>query len=254
MNPFSIDFLKVLKLLKYKYDARFLLSDPDKAPDFPFFKIYLSEEGLKRAGVPLNVIDILHGSINRMLEIPTSERSEWYDTVWPIGEDEPLDIPDKENYLVFTVTPDLKRMMKDIEEKTQRKVTYYDISNSSLIVNGVAHKVSRESEKLNAHHILKYIFENGQCPFDEWLDSLKNKKAQAIIMTRLNRVTQGNFGLCRRLDGEIWELKIDFGPGYRIYFAEEGDVIVVLLCGGDKSTQTKDIEKARDYWAEYNRE
>lgn len=160
MNPFSVDLLKVLKLLKYKYDARFLLSDPEKASDFPFFKIYLSEEELKRAGVPLTVIDILHGSINRTLEIPSDERSEWYETFWPTGYDEPFDVPDKEKYLVFTVTPSLETMIKDVEEKTDKKITYYDISNSSLVVNGVAHKVSRKSDKSNAHHILKYIFEH----------------------------------------------------------------------------------------------
>ncbi len=98
--------------------------------------------------------------------------------------------------------------------------------------------------------LLKYITENGGCPFDSWLEGLKSKKTQAIITTRLNRLIQGNFGLCRRLDS-IWELKIDFGPGYRVYFAEDGDTIVVLLCGGDKSTQTKDVEKAQEYWADY---
>ena len=52
----------------------------------------------------------------------------------------------------------------------------------------------------------------------------------------------------------VVELKMDFGPGYRIYFAEDGDTLVVLLCGGDKSTQSKDIEKARGYWADYLKE
>ncbi|MBI2605285.1 MAG: type II toxin-antitoxin system RelE/ParE family toxin [Deltaproteobacteria bacterium] len=75
-----------------------------------------------------------------------------------------------------------------------------------------------------------------------------------MVLTRLNRVVQGNFGLCRKLDASIFELKIDFGPGFRVYFAEEGDCIVILLCAGDKSTQAKDIEKARQYWADYQKE
>jgi putative addiction module killer protein len=100
----------------------------------------------------------------------------------------------------------------------------------------------------------KYITENGRCPFDEWVESLGDKRTQAIVVTRLNRVVQGNYGLCKSLGGGIWELKIDFGAGLRVYFAEDGNTIVVLLCGGDKSTQSKDIMKAQEYWADYSKE
>lgn len=100
----------------------------------------------------------------------------------------------------------------------------------------------------------KYVTEKGKCPFDDWFDGLRDKRTQAIVLTRLNRVVQGNFGLCRQLSGSISELKIDFGPGYRVYFAEDGQTIVVLLCGGDKSTQAKDIEIAKKYWADYQKE
>jgi putative addiction module killer protein len=102
--------------------------------------------------------------------------------------------------------------------------------------------------------ILKYVTESGRCPFDEWLEGLRDKRTQATISNRLIRVAQGNFGLCRKLDGGVQELKVDFGPGFRVYFAEDGDTIVVLLCGGDKSTQSKDIEKAKQYWADYLKE
>lgn len=105
-----------------------------------------------------------------------------------------------------------------------------------------------------ARQLKKYLTENGRCPFDEWLDSLNDKKTQAIVATRLNRVIQGNFGLCRNLGDGISELKIDFGPGFRVYFGEDGDTIVVLLCGGDKSTQAKDIKKAKEYWTDYQQE
>lgn len=67
-------------------------------------------------------------------------------------------------------------------------------------------------------------------------------------------MAQGNFGLCRKLEGGIQELKVNWGPGLRVYFAEDGDTLVVLLCGGDKSTQAKDIEKACEYWADYLKE
>lgn len=99
--------------------------------------------------------------------------------------------------------------------------------------------------------ILKYVTESGRCPFDEWLEGLRDKRSQAAIANRLLRVAQGNFGLCRKLDGRIQELKIDLGPGFRVYFAEDGDTLVVLLCGGDKTTQSKDIEKAQSYWVDY---
>lgn len=100
----------------------------------------------------------------------------------------------------------------------------------------------------------KYETATGTCPFDEWLEGLRDKRTQAIISNRLIRVMQGNFGLCRRLDGGIQELKVDYGPGFRVYFAEDGDTIVVLLCGGDKASQSKDIEKAKSYWADYLKE
>ena len=61
----------------------------------------------------------------------------------------------------------------------------------------------------------------------------------------------GNFGSCRSLKSEVWELKIDLGPGYRIYFGLHGDTVVVLLNGGDKSTQSRDIELAHEFWTEY---
>jgi putative addiction module killer protein len=103
-------------------------------------------------------------------------------------------------------------------------------------------------------HIKKYITEGGHCPFDDWLSGLKDKRTQAVVTNRLLRIMQGNLGLCRSLGGRLQEMKIDFGPGLRVYFAEDGDTIVVLLCGGDKSTQSKDIEKAREYWIDYQKE
>jgi putative addiction module killer protein len=102
--------------------------------------------------------------------------------------------------------------------------------------------------------IKKYITEDGRCPFDKWLAALKDKRTQAVVMNRLLRIEQGNFGLCRSLGGSLQEMKIDFGAGLRVYFAEDGDTIVVLLCGGDKSTQSKDIERAREYWIDYQKE
>lgn len=108
--------------------------------------------------------------------------------------------------------------------------------------------------RLHPRRIVKYVTAGGVCPFDVWFDRLRNKRTQAIVAVRLNRVVQGNFGNSRNLGGRLWELKIDFGPGLRIYFGEDGDTVVVILCGGDKSTQSRDIEKARTLWREYRKE
>ncbi len=108
--------------------------------------------------------------------------------------------------------------------------------------------------EIRPRSIKKYITESGRCPFDEWLNALGDKRTQAVVTNRLLRIAQGNLGLCRSIGGSLQELKIDFGAGLRVYFAEDGDTIVVLLCGGDKSTQSKDIDKAQEYWADYQKE
>ena len=71
------------------------------------------------------------------------------------------------------------------------------------------------------------------------------------ILSRLLRVDSGTYGDCRSLKDGVFELRLVFGPGYRVYFGEDGDTIVVILCGGDKSSQVQDIERAKAYWKEY---
>lgn len=89
-------------------------------------------------------------------------------------------------------------------------------------------------------------------PFADWLDD-QDIKTQAVINARLDRVRLGNFGDCTRIkDGDgIWELRIDYGPGYRIYYGKDGLKVVILLIAGDKSTQRRDISKAGKYWQDY---
>ena len=101
--------------------------------------------------------------------------------------------------------------------------------------------------------LLEYEIENGRCPFSEWLDGLKDIAARAIIRKRLNRIRMGNFGNTRSVGEGVFELKIDFGPGYRVYYGLDGDTLVVLLCGGDKGSQEIDIRKANEYWQDYRR-
>ncbi len=99
--------------------------------------------------------------------------------------------------------------------------------------------------------LILYEAQVGRFPFEKWLESLKDKKGRYIIRARLDRLACGNAGQCKSVGSGVFELKIYYGPGYRIYFGEEDKTVVVLLCGGDKGTQRKDIIKAREYWADY---
>ncbi|MGQ3888275.1 type II toxin-antitoxin system RelE/ParE family toxin [Legionella sp. CNM-1927-20] len=91
-------------------------------------------------------------------------------------------------------------------------------------------------------------------PFVDWINSIKDATTRHRIRRRLDRVELGHYGEYKVLGEGVCELKLDFGPGpgygYRIYFAEQDNVIIILLCGGDKSSQSKDIQKAKTYWRE----
>jgi putative addiction module killer protein len=80
--------------------------------------------------------------------------------------------------------------------------------------------------------------------FSAWLTELRDEKALARILAAVRKVSLGNFGKHRRLTKKVSELKIDYGPGYRVYFTKRGPIVVILLCGGDKRTQDADIKKA----------
>ncbi len=90
-------------------------------------------------------------------------------------------------------------------------------------------------------------------PFEEWLNALRDSKAKNIIKARLRRIALGNLVDYRSVGAGVCEFRIDYGPGYRIYFVQIGTRIVLLLCGGDKSTQQQDIRKAIEYWEDYRR-
>ena len=87
----------------------------------------------------------------------------------------------------------------------------------------------------------------GRAPFNEWLADLKDSKARAIIRARLLKVQMGNLGDCKPLRDGVQELRIDYGPGYRAYLSRQGPVLVLLLCGSDKSGQDRAIKQAIDY-------
>jgi len=101
--------------------------------------------------------------------------------------------------------------------------------------------------------ISHYLTPEGKDIFLEWQLSLRDTKARIAIDRRINRIELGNFGdhkFCR--DG-VWELRIDFGPGYRVYYAIAGSKVVLLLSGGDKGTQTTDINRACGEWKDWQR-
>jgi len=100
--------------------------------------------------------------------------------------------------------------------------------------------------------IITYRTQTRKEPFTEWLDDL-DKKTQGIVLERITRIESGNFGVCKPLKGYagIYEVVIDYGPGYRIYYGKQGSSIVILLVGVEKKSQSRDIEKAYRYWNDY---
>ncbi len=102
--------------------------------------------------------------------------------------------------------------------------------------------------------ILHFLATDGRDVYEEWITKLQDYQAIAAVDRRVARIEDGNFGdhkFCR--DG-VWELRINVGPGYRVYYALAGEQVVLLLCGGAKRTQGKDIERACSYWKEWQEE
>lgn len=95
--------------------------------------------------------------------------------------------------------------------------------------------------------ILTYKTSDGKCPFQEWFDKL-DKTIKARVIKRIERIEEDNFGDYKKIDKDISEFRLQFGSGYRIYFTESDNVLVILLCAGDKSSQEKDIKKAKEYY------
>ena len=99
--------------------------------------------------------------------------------------------------------------------------------------------------------IRKLELENGQVPFDDWFESLRDLRMQAAVDSRLARVRAGNFGDRKRVGAGVSELRINVGPGLRVYYGEYGKQLVILLGGGDKATQTRDVNRAKQLWQQW---
>src|SRR5262249_41506713 len=101
--------------------------------------------------------------------------------------------------------------------------------------------------------VFRYATDSGRVVISDWLANLPDARAKAKVVVRLARLAVGNFGDCKPLKSGVWELRIDWGPGYRVYYAMVGRSCVLLLCGGDKRKQSSDIERAIEYLNDYRR-
>jgi putative addiction module killer protein len=101
--------------------------------------------------------------------------------------------------------------------------------------------------------IKKLELQNGLTPFDEWFDSLRDMRMQAAVDARLARVRAGNFGDSKFVGEGVFELRMALGPGLRVYYALHGQKIVVLIGGGDKSSQARDIRRAQELWRQFKK-
>ena len=107
------------------------------------------------------------------------------------------------------------------------------------------------SDSNQVKEIIPYQTKSGRVPFDKWVYDLRDKKTRRRIFRRIFRLQYGHYGDHRAVGDGVIELRFFFGAGYRVYFGEDGDKLVVLLIGGDKKSQSRDIQQAKAYWKDY---
>jgi putative addiction module killer protein len=101
--------------------------------------------------------------------------------------------------------------------------------------------------------LIVYQQDQGRRPFETWLENIRDTRAQARIVRRIRQVQAGTLGDCKPVGDGVLELRIDVGAGYRVYCGRHGATLVILLLGGDKSSQDRDIERAKEFWADWRR-
>ncbi len=99
----------------------------------------------------------------------------------------------------------------------------------------------------------EYIDRQGKSPYADWLRDLRDARAKAKVIMQVDKMELGLFGDVEPIGEGLSELRIHYGPGYRVYYGKQAHQVYLLLCGGDKSTQSKDIKKAKEYWKEHKR-
>lgn len=98
-----------------------------------------------------------------------------------------------------------------------------------------------------SYSLSSYQAQDGSLPYKEWLQSLRDRRNSARIAVAMSRMEHGNFGDSKGVGEGVLERRLNFGPGYRVYYARYDECVVLLFCGGDKSSQTEDITRAKDY-------
>jgi len=101
--------------------------------------------------------------------------------------------------------------------------------------------------------ILHYRTVEGRIPYREWVESIADTALRAAIQARVRRLAFGAFSDWKTVGGGVCELRIHFGSGHRLYFGRDGQSVVILLCGGDKRSQSADIKRAQNYWKDYEK-
>lgn len=101
--------------------------------------------------------------------------------------------------------------------------------------------------------IFHYVTPDGRDLFQGWLDRLRDRKARIAVLRRVERLRGGGFGDCSFCRGGVWELRVDIGAGYRVYYARSGGELILILCAGSKSTQDADISRAVACWQDFLR-
>ena len=111
--------------------------------------------------------------------------------------------------------------------------------------------ISYSHGAFSARFIFQYLREDGSCPFEKWFENLRDTMGKAIIAARIEKMRLGHAGNEKSVGGGVYESKIYFGPGYRLYFGNEGTQRILLLCGGTKKRQSNDIRLAQLFWKDY---
>lgn len=106
---------------------------------------------------------------------------------------------------------------------------------------------------MGQYKVWEYLTRTGRSPFNDWLAALGDIRGRASIRARIDRLSLGNLGDHASIGDGIFELRVFHGPGYRIYFGFEGRRVILLLCGGDKKSQSRDISLAKEYWHDYRK-
>ncbi len=110
---------------------------------------------------------------------------------------------------------------------------------------------SNMTEEVTPKLVIAYMTPDGKEPFTDWLNGLRDAMGRKRILARIVRLQDGNYGDCEPVGEGVSELRLFFGGGYRVYIGNRNNTLVILLCGGDKDSQDRDIEQAKAYWREY---